>query len=93
MPATVQANAAKSEKLPAASLLKSARPDIMEWWNTAFFGTDHERKFLTEAQAALPVVGESPTAEALFEGMVHQRMRLRMNQQLAEWHGLNETQA
>lgn len=89
MPATVQANAAKSEKLPAASLLKTAKPDILEWWDTAFFGTDYERRFLTEAQAALPVAGEKPNAEVLFEGMVHQRMRLRMNQQLAEWHGLN----
>jgi len=32
---------------------------------------------------------ESHNLESLFEGISHQRMRLRMNQQLAEWYGLN----
>jgi hypothetical protein len=88
MPATAQANARKAEKLPAASLLQDARGRILQWWDEAFMGTERQTQFLTEAQAALPMVGDEGSPEAVFEGLVHQRMRLKMNQQLAEWFGL-----
>ncbi len=53
-------------------------------------GTADEERFFIEAQAALPLVDNSTDIETVFEGVLHQRMRLRMNQQLAEWHGLND---
>ncbi|MBA1147485.1 methyltransferase domain-containing protein [Ectothiorhodospiraceae bacterium WFHF3C12] len=88
MPATTLANARKGEKLPAATLLHDARERILHWWEEGFVGTAREEQFFTEAEAALPMVGGSRKPEAVFEGVVHQRMRLKMNQQLAEWFGL-----
>ena len=89
LPATTEANARKGEKIPAAPLLQSSRDRMLEWWNDAFVGTDREDQFFTEAEAALPMVIQSHNLESLFEGVAHQRMRLKMNQQLAEWYGLN----
>lgn len=88
LPATTEANARKGEKLPAASLLQSSRERILQWWDDAFVGTEREGEFFAEAEAALPMMNERHELEALFEGVAHQRMRLKMNQQLAEWFGL-----
>lgn len=88
MPTTTQANAAKAEKLPSATLLQASRGRILQWWDDAFIGTERERQFLTEARAALPIAGDGEDLNGVFEGVVHQRMRLKMNQQLMEWFGL-----
>ncbi|WP_070989885.1 methyltransferase domain-containing protein [Halofilum ochraceum] len=88
LPATTEANARKGEKIPAAPLLQSSRARMLQWWNDAFIGTEREEQFFTEAEAALPMVTKSQNLESLFEGLAHQRMRLKMNQQLAEWYGL-----
>ena len=88
LPASHTANAAKSEKLPADSLLKQARPRVMEWWQQAIIGSEREAQFFSEAEAALPLLGEQLNADAVFEGMLQQRLRLKTNLQLAEWMGL-----
>lgn len=88
MPATALANARKSEKLPAATLLYAARDRILGWWADAYTGTHRADQFFIEAEAALPTLGERRSLDAVFDGVVHQRMRLKMNQQLAEWFGL-----
>ncbi|SFR47933.1 HNH endonuclease [Marinobacter daqiaonensis] len=87
-PASHLANAAKSEKLPSDSLLKQARPRIMEWWERALMGTDMESRFFAEAETALPLLGDSRSTNAVFEGMLQQRLRLKTNLQLAEWLGV-----
>jgi SAM-dependent methyltransferase len=89
MPATVQANASKSEKLPSAALLQDARHRITSWWQEGYLNTPREEQFFIEAESALPLVRNSRTIEAVFEGLQQQRLRLRMNQQLAEWMGMN----
>lgn len=88
MPASSRANAAKAEKLPAAPLLQTSRARILQWWAEAFVGSLREQQFFIEAEAALPMAGSDRNLAAVFEGVVHQRMRLKMNQQLAEWYGL-----
>lgn len=88
LPASHTANAAKSEKLPADSLLKQARPRVIEWWEHAIVGTEREQQFYSEAEAALPLLGENRTPDGVFEGMLQQRLRLKTNLQLAEWLGL-----
>jgi len=88
LPATHTANAAKSEKLPADALLKQARPRVLHWWDQAIIGTVHEEQFFSEAEAALPLLGGGRTADGVFEGMLQQRMRLKMNLQLVEWLGV-----
>jgi len=89
LPATTAANANKAEKLPAAPLLQAARERITSWWETAFLGTAQEEQFFVEAQAGLPMVGDQRSLYAVFDGVAHQRRRLKRNQQLAEWYGLN----
>jgi hypothetical protein len=88
LPATATANSRKAEKLPAASLLQSSRERMLEWWHDAFLGTERENQFFTEVEAALPIAGVARDLDMIFEGVAHQRMRLKMNQQLAEWYGL-----
>ncbi len=88
LPATHRANAAKSEKLPSDSLLKQARPRIIEWWEQAIIGTDREPQFFSEAEAALPLLNDKRTVEGVFESMLQQRLRLKTNLQLAEWLGI-----
>ena len=88
LPATTEANARKGEKLPSAPLLQSSRERMLQWWDEAFIDSEREEQFFTEAEAALPMVGEGRDLQSLFEGVAHQRMRLKMNQQLAEWFGL-----
>ncbi|KAB7624098.1 methyltransferase domain-containing protein [Alkalilimnicola sp. S0819] len=88
LPASITANSAKSEKLPAAALLQDARSRIVDWWEAAYLGGERECQFYAEAQAALPMIGERRDLPAVFEGLAQQRMRLKMNQQLAEWQGL-----
>ncbi|MEE4250991.1 MAG: class I SAM-dependent methyltransferase [Alcanivoracaceae bacterium] len=87
MPASVVANAAKSEKLPAAPLMQDSRERIIHWWQQAYLVDARRETFYTEAQAALPLVRESQSLDAVFEGMMQQRLRLKMNQQLTEWLG------
>lgn len=88
MPSTQTANAAKSEKLPADSLLKQARPRVLSWWDQAILGTEREGQFFSEAEAALPLLGQDRSSEAVFECVLQQRLRLKTNLQLAEWLGM-----
>lgn len=87
MPATLQVNAAKAEKLPAAPLMQAARPRIIGWWQEAYLVPAYQDQFFAEAEAALPLVRQHHSLDAVFEGMQQQRLRLKMNQQLAEWLG------
>lgn len=88
VPATSQANALKGERLPSAPLLQDARERMLAWWEEAYIGSEWETQFFTEAQAALPMTGDERSLDVLFEGVAQQRLRLKMNQQLAEWCGL-----
>ena len=90
MPASVVANAQKSEKLPTAPLMQQSKDRIRDWWELAYVNSDMKEQFLMEAEAALPLVGSSTSNLAvIFEAMMHQRARLKANQQLVEWAGLN----
>lgn len=91
LPSSEKANSAKAEKLPAQALMHTAKPTIVQWWNEALVGTEREAQFFSEAESALPLFNSSsaPTVDAVFEGMLQQRLRLKMNLQLAEWMGLN----
>lgn len=88
LPSSTKANAGKGERLPAAPLLHASREVITDWWDQAFADGPRREQFFLEAQAALPAVGDRFDVQAVFEGLLHQRTRLKANQQLAEWHGL-----
>ncbi len=89
MPATKKANSCKGEKLPSATLLESSHNRILKWWDDAYFRTDKKEQFIIEAETALPLPSTRPSLSTIFEGISQQRLRIKMNQQLAEWHGLN----
>ena len=88
MPASVKANGEKSEKLPSAPLLHHSRDRITDWWDAAYINSTMKERFLMEAEAALPLVSDSISDLAIiFEAVMHQRARLKANQQLVEWNG------
>ncbi len=88
MPASVTANGQKREKLPSAPLLHNSRERITDWWSAGYINSTMKEQFLMEAQAALPLLNnDSSDLAIIFEAVMHQRARLKANQQLLEWHG------
>ncbi len=88
MPASISANGKKSEKLPSAPMMHNSRNRITDWWNSAYMSGSMKERFLMEAEAALPLVSDSTSDLAIiFEAVMHQRARLKANQQLVEWNG------
>ena len=61
---------------------------LSNWWEQAILGSVREEQFFSEAEAALPLLGQNRTVEGVFEGMLQQRLRLKTNLQLAEWLGV-----
>lgn len=101
MPASRTANQKKSRQLPSAELMLRARERILEWWNRAYSVYSLFPRFRDEAFASLPLAAslaaaslrEAPSApftvfEAVFAGADNQRARLRTDQQVKEWGGL-----
>ena len=88
MPASIRANGQKSEKLPSAPLMHDSKDRITDWWNSAYINSRMKEQFLMEAESALPLVSDSTSDLAIiFEAVMHQRARLKANQQLVEWNG------
>ena len=86
LPASTQANSNKKEKLPSAPLMQTAKTRILHWWQSAYTEGEYQQQFFTEAEAALPLVEEgSQQLEPIFDAMLHQRAKLKANQQLVEW--------
>lgn len=86
MPASKKSNSQKSEKLPSASLMHASRERIQNWWQVAYAEEQLLKRFQLEAEAALPLVHEGEmTLDHIFDAMLYQRTRLRIDQQLEEW--------
>jgi SAM-dependent methyltransferase len=91
MPAHPMVNNRKSSKLPSAGLLEEARDRIFEWWVEAYSPERYSERFVSEATAALPVVRTLTVKnqfDRVFAGIQNQRIRLKTDQQIAEWDGL-----
>jgi len=85
LPTTSRLNAKKSDRLPSAEQLERAAERIQDWWHRAYQKTDHEPQFYEEATAALPFQSDDATLDDLLTGLRRQRVRLRTDQQIAEW--------
>lgn len=86
LPTSSQANNQKREKLPSAALMHDARERILLWWEYAYFEEKLLAQFKLEAESALPLIGEGNASfDSVFDAMLHQRSRLRSDQQLVEW--------
>jgi hypothetical protein len=82
---------AKRDRLPAELLLQSAQAPILDWWERAYSqGEVLQRRFVEEARASLPGLGSTAllaTPDVVFAAISLQRLRLRHDQQVPEWHG------
>ena len=89
LPTSRTTNSQKRDLLPSPQALENAKPQIWEWWDTAYLNDDAlKRRFKDESLSALPTVveeGGQITLESVFEGLMVQQMVLKRNQQLREW--------
>jgi hypothetical protein len=80
----------KRDKLPSASALAGARPQIEAWWQDAW--EQHPTlgdRFRQEAIAALAVRADAGL-DGIFEALEWRRLRLRQDAQVVEWCGARE---
>ncbi len=86
LPASAAVNGSKGDKLPSALAMSDARSRIIDWWQHAYVDSPLKEKFLLEAGSSLPKLVEGePGLEDIYLAMLHQRARLKADQQLVEW--------
>jgi len=86
LPATEKVNLSKSDRLPSAETLTTARDRMIDWWNQAWIDGPREEQFLMEAIYSLPgLTRDRPSLDEIHQAARHQRARLRQDQQIAEW--------
>ena len=57
---------------------------MQEWWERAWAESRRDAQFYMEAQYSLPgITGSHPTLDDIFRAALHQRARLKQDQQLA----------
>ena len=92
-PVSARANNAKRDRLPTVDLIDQAKGRIAEWWEGAYhLGRTGDRlaeQFEIEARASLPGLGNSEgkglSPEQIIAALKLQRLRLKQDQQVAEW--------
>jgi hypothetical protein len=86
LPASAAVNSSKGDKLPSALAMADAHGRIIEWWQHAYVDSPLKQKFLLEAGSSLPQLADGePGLEDIYNAMLHQRARLKSDQQLVEW--------
>ncbi len=88
LPADARVNSTKSNRLPTAEMLERAKDRILEWWDIGYAAPGYSERFMTEANASLPVIDHFDLGndlERVFSGVRNQRVRLKRFQQLAVW--------
>ena len=92
LPSARQINQKKSDRLPSPDALDTAKPHILDWWESAYWKDDQKdnlkKRFKHEALSALPAtrLGKVKfTLESVFDGLMFQQLVLKRDQQLREW--------
>lgn len=86
LPVNRQINEAKKDKLPSAIIMHESRARIIEWWETGYSNGKYSEQFFLEAEASLPLVeSTNQSLDDVFDAVMHQRAKLKANQQLVEW--------
>jgi SAM-dependent methyltransferase len=86
MPVSAAVNLKKGDKLPSALTMAGAQTRITDWWQRAYLDSSFRERFLMEAGSTLPrLVEGEPRLQDLYQAMLHQRSRLKADQQLVEW--------
>ena len=91
MPASRSVNQReKREKLPSTRLMRASQDRIMSWWENAYRNAPPvvRERFVHEATSSLPCPDPADLdLDAVFEGVLSQRSRLRFDQRVPEWAG------
>jgi hypothetical protein len=86
MPATAAVNLSKGDKLPSAATMADAKSRITDWWQRAYVDSPFRERFMMEAGCSLPrLVDGEPDIGDLYDAVLHQRARLKADQQIVEW--------
>ena len=86
LPASAAMNSSKGDRLPSANAMSNAQSRILDWWKHAYLDSPLKEKFLLEAGSSLPrLVDGEPRLQDIYVAMLHQRARLKSDQQLVEW--------
>ncbi len=86
LPTKVAINRSKLDKLPSSLAMSEARENIINWWESAWEHSSHRDQFFMEAEYSLPgLSGNPPLLKDVYQATMHQRARLKQDQQLAEW--------
>ena len=93
LPTKRRINLSKSDKLPSSPAMSEAKGRIIDWWNRAWDSDSSplRERFFMEAGYSLPGLHDpEPSLDDIYTAAVHQRARLKADQQLVEWHGLTQ---
>ena len=86
MPTRADINRSKLDKLPSSLAMSDARTRIIDWWGEAWEHSAQSERFFMEAGYSLPgLSGDRPALDQIYQATVHQRARLKQDQQLVEW--------
>ena len=86
LPATKSINSSKLDKLPSSLAMSDARSRIIDWWTEAWEHSERSEQFFMEAEYSLPgLSGDRPSLDDIYQATLHQRARLKQDQQLVEW--------
>lgn len=84
LPTASAVNSAKSNKLPSAEQIQRSKDRLLTWWRQAYDQSPYNTQFFEEAHTALPINAHSTYGDVI-NGLHVQRMRLKIDQQIAEW--------
>jgi hypothetical protein len=66
--------------------MADANARIVGWWYEAYLSSSLSTQFTEEALVSLPGLSrEAFTVDSVYEAMLHQRAKIKHDQQLAEW--------
>jgi hypothetical protein len=66
--------------------MAAARQRILSWWEHAYLESPLKERFFLEASSSLPRLVEGAIElEDVYASMLHQRARLKSDQQIVEW--------
>ncbi|MYF11707.1 MAG: methyltransferase domain-containing protein [Gammaproteobacteria bacterium] len=86
LPTKVNINRSKLDKLPSSLAMSDARTHIIDWWSEAWEHSAQSERFFMEAGYSLPgLSGHRPSLDEIYQATLHQRARLKQDQQLVEW--------
>jgi len=86
LPTNDAINISKGDKLPSGLAMSDAHTRILDWWRIAYIDSPLKQQFLLEAESSLPRLADGPLVlDDIYTSMLHQRARLKADQQLVEW--------